>query len=223
MTTDTQGPRRAPDITLGHGFAPAPFAPGRFASAIRRTLHGTHALQVIAEHSTSSLVLELAPHGVATACRGWHYRLRNDGPEVHTEERYREQQGYRGRYTVVDGVAEVVLARDDTVCAHLFEGTLDLVRAPSLELRCVLATPPGESAVSEPVLLCQPAVPWPAELEPYVMDQFSPPGWFALGAGNGLLVWISGRPPSAHAGDEPTTKVAVADELVDHDAWQRFF
>lgn len=189
---------------LPTGFTPAAFAPGRYATEIRRMMHGTHALQVLNEDSTSGFTLELAADGTATACRTWRYVFRNDGPEVHTEDRYREQQGYRGRYTVVDGVAEVelALALDDAVCPHVFEGELALARAPSLALRCVRATPAGAGPITVPVLLCRPAGGRPEELEPYVVEQIAPAGWFALGDGAGLRVSVTGRPPGAHVGDE---------------------
>jgi hypothetical protein len=87
-----------PGVALGHGFTPVAFAPGRYATAIQRTMHGTHALQVLKEDSTAAFMLELAADGTATACRGWRYEFRNDGPQVHTADHYREQQGYRGRY-----------------------------------------------------------------------------------------------------------------------------
>jgi hypothetical protein len=117
-----------PNVAIGHGLSTAPFAPGRYVTAIQRTMHGTHALQVLNEDSTSAFALDLAADGTATACRGWRYVFRNDGPEVHTEDHYREQQGYRGRYTVIDVVAEVEFAVDNAVCPHIFEGGLALVR-----------------------------------------------------------------------------------------------
>jgi hypothetical protein len=213
----------APAIALGHGFAPAAFAPGRYATAIQRTMHGTHALQVLNEDSTSAFALDLATDGTATACRGWRYELRNDGPEVHTEDRYREQQGYRGRYTVVDGVAEVALALDNAVCPHVFEGGLALARAPSVLLRCVLATPDGTGQISAPVLLCRPADGKPAELDPYVVEQLAPPGWFALGSGNGLRVWVTGHPRGAQEGDDVNAMVKAADAPLRANAWERAF
>jgi hypothetical protein len=75
-----------PKIALGHGLAPAAFVPGRCATAIQRTMHGTRELQVLSEDSTSAFALELAADGSATACRGWRDVFRNDGPEVHTED-----------------------------------------------------------------------------------------------------------------------------------------
>jgi hypothetical protein len=109
---------------------------------------------------------QLAADGTAKACRGWRHQFRNDGPEVQTEDRYREQQGYRGHYTVVDGVVEVMLALDNAVCPHVFEGGLALARSPGVKLRRVLATPSGAAELSAPALLCQPTDSKPAELEP---------------------------------------------------------
>ena len=214
---------KVPKVALGEGFSPAAFSAGRFAVAISRKLHGTHALQVLAEDSTSSLVLELAADGTATACRGWRYLFRNDGPEVQTEDRYREQQGYRGRYVVVDGVAELELASDGQVCAPIFEGALGLARAPKLTLRCVLAIPAGGRLPAAPVLLCQaPGTP-PPELEPYVVASLAPAGWFALGSGNGLRVWVTGRPPGAQEGEDGEVTARVAEAPLGVDAWERAF
>jgi hypothetical protein len=210
-------------IALDHRFAPLAFSPGRYATAIQRTMHGTHALQVLNEDSTSSLVLDLAADGTARACRGWRYHFRNDGPEVQTEDHYREQQGYRGRYTVIDGVVEVMLALDNAVCPHVFEGGLALARSPSVKLRCVLATPSGEGELSGPVLLCQPTDGKPAELEPYVVEQLAPTGWFVLGSGNGLRVWVTGRPPGAMEGDDVKMTAKTTAELVGENAWEQAF
>jgi hypothetical protein len=212
-----------PTIELGHGFAPAAFTPGRYATAIQRTMHGTHALQVLNEDSTSTFALDLAADGTATACRGWRYLFRNDGPQVHTEDHYREQQGYRGRYLVVDGVAEVTLALDDTVCPHLFEGGLALARASSVKLRCVVATPSATGMLPKPVLLCQPVDGKPAEFDPQVVAQIAPAGWFTLGSGNGLRVWLTGKPAGAQAGDDVTSTVKAADSPLAVNAWEQAF
>ncbi len=206
----------APTIALGAGFTPAPFSPGRYAAAIQRTL------QVLNEDSTSAFALDLAADGTATACRGWRYEARNNGPKVRNEDRYREQQGYRGRYTVVDGVAEVSLALDNAVCPHVFEGGLALARASSVKLRCVVAMPSGH-ALSAPVLLCQPTDGHPTELDAYVVEQIAPPGWFALGSGNGLRVWVTGRPPGAQAGDDVKATVKMADAPLGASAWEQPF
>ncbi len=52
---------------LGPGLAPATFAPGRYATAIQRSLAGTHELQLVREASTASLALELDADGAARA------------------------------------------------------------------------------------------------------------------------------------------------------------
>lgn len=210
-------------IALGPDFAPAVFAPGRYATAIQRTMHGTHELQVLNEDSTSAFALDLAADGTATACRGWRYLFRNDGPEVHTEDHYREQQGYRGQYTVVDGAAEIALALDNAVCGHVFEGSLALARAPRVKLRCVLATPRGASQLTAPVLLCRPVDGQPAELDAYMVEQIAPAGWFVLGSGNGLRVWVTGRPPGAQEGDDVKAMVKVSDAPLGTNAWEHSF
>jgi hypothetical protein len=220
MAADTT---TVPTLALGPNFAAAPFAPGRYATAIQRTLHGTHDFQVLNEDSTSSFALELAADGTATACRGWRYLMRNDGPEVHTEDNYREQQGYRGRYTITDGVAEVALAVDDAVCPHVFEGGLALARAKSFKLRCVVARPSGHAALTAPVLLCRPADGAVTELEPYAVDKLSTGGWFALGGGNGLRVWLTGRPPGAQQGDGAKLVAKVADAPLPQNVWEKAF
>jgi hypothetical protein len=212
-----------PRITLGHGFVPAAFVPGRYATAIQRTLQGTHALQVMNEDSTAAFSLELTTDGAATACRGWRYLFRNDGPAIHTEDNYREQQGYRGRYRLVDGVADVELALDNAVCDHVFQGALALARTPTVKLRCVLATPAGASQLAAPVLLCRAADPPPAELEPQIVESLAPAGWFVLGSGNGLRVWVTGRPPGAQAGEDEKVVAKPADAPLGANAWEHAF
>lgn len=217
---------KVPAVELGKAFAPRAFAAGRFAVAVQRTLHGTHALQVLGEDSTASLVLELGPGGTATACRGWQSLFRNDGPEVQTEDRYREQQGYRGRYSVVDGVAEVELELDGQVCPRLFEGALSLARAPVLKLRCVMAQPvqPLEGQLpTAPVLLCQSLDGPVSELEPYEAAPITPEGWFVLGTGNGLRVSVTGRPPGAQEGEAQRVSARAAESRLEADAWERSF
>src|SRR5262249_21445940 len=134
----------APTIDLGPQLTPLAFAAGRYAVAIQRTQSGTHAAMRIREESTASLVLDLSDGGAATACRGWRYNMTNDGGGVHTEDRFREQRGFRGTWTVRDGVAHVDLAADDAVCATVAQYTLGIPqRADKLTLRCVLAAPKG--------------------------------------------------------------------------------
>jgi hypothetical protein len=209
-----------PTVALGPGFSPTAFVPGRYATAIQRRMHGTHASQVLHEDSTSAFALELAADGTATACRGWRYEARNTGPKARSEDRYREQQGYRGHYTVVDGVAEVSLTLDNEVCPHVFEGGLALARASNVKFRCVLAVP---SELSAPVLLCQPTDGHPAELDPYVVEQIAPSGWLALGSGNGLRVWVTGRPSGAQAGEDVKATMKMADAPLSANAWEQPF
>jgi hypothetical protein len=224
MVADTPtGPAASPAPSLGRGFTPVAFAPGRYATAIQRTMHGTHALQVLAEDSTAAFMLELAGDGTATACRGWRYELRNTGPQVRTADHYREQQGYRGRYTVNGGIAEVALELDNTVCPHIFEGELALVRSPRLALRCVVAIPAASIMLVTPVLLCQPSGDKPLELEPHMVESIAPAGWFVLGSGNGLRVWTTGRPPGAQAGEEVKVTVKPADSPLTASAWEQAF
>src|SRR5262249_47296369 len=129
----------------------------------------------------------------------------------------------RGRYTIVDGAAEVTLALDDAVCPHIFEGGLALARAPTLKLRCVVAMPGSTSSITVPVLLCQSTDGHPTELDLYVVDEIAPAGWFALGSGNGLRVWVTGRPPGAQAGDDVHATVKVADSPLAASAWEQPF
>lgn len=186
-------------------------------------MHGTHALQVLKEDSTATFLLELAADGTATACRGWRYEFRNDGPQLHTADHYREQQGYRGRYTVNGGVAEVVLELDGAVCPHIFEGELALARAPRLTLRCVVAAPPAAMALAAGVLLCQPQGDRPIELDPQVVESIAPPGWFLLGSGNGFRVRVTGRPAGAQKGDDVKATLAPADQPLTSSAWEQEF
>src|SRR5262249_54101590 len=141
----------------------------------------------------------------------------------HTEDRYREQQGYRGRYSVVNGVAEVALAIDNTVCPHIFEGTLTLPRAASLKLRCVLATPADTNPIAHPVLLCQSTDGKPEELTPHFVEQIIPPNWFALGSSKGLRIWVTGRPKGAQAGDKVKVTAKEAEAPLAPNAWERAF
>lgn len=219
----TAGEEPAPRVTLGPGFEIAPLLAGRYAVAIQRRMHGTHARQVLDERSTSSFVLELVAGGVVTACRGWRYDFRNAGPQVRTEDRYREQRGYRGKYRIAGGIAELELAFDDGVCPHVFEGDLVLARAPTLKLRCAAARPTSPGPLTTPVLLCQSIGDRPSELDPYVVEQIAPPGWFALGGGNGLRVRMTGRPVGAQAGSDVRAEVEVPTAPLDAHAWEHDF
>jgi len=213
----------APAVALGPHFVTAAFAPGRYATAIQRTLQGTHAMQLVVEDSTASFVLDLAADGAATACRGWRYNLTNDGPEIQTDERFRDQQGYRGRYSVAAGIAVVQLGSDPAVCPVVRESALELRRASAIELRCVLAVPRDHPALSAPVLLCQWLDATTNEPAAHEVAGLAPDGWFVLGSGNGLRVRMTGKPEGAHEGD-PTKIVATpASSQLGTDAWERSF
>lgn len=213
----------APNVALGPQFAMLAFAPGRFATAIQRTRQGTHEVQILVEDSTAAFTLDLAADGAATACRGWRYNFTNDGPEVQTEERFRDQRGYRGHYTVTGGVAMVELRADDTICPVVHESTYELRRAPSVKLRCVLAAPHGHPTLTAPVLLCEWLAATTKEPAAHVVPELAPAGWMVLGTGNGLRIKLTGQPEGSHEG-EPTKIVATpAAAPLGTDAWEHSF
>ncbi len=207
---------------LPAGFTATAFAPGRYVSVIGRLLHGTHALQVLNEDSTALLAIELSADGSATVTRGWRYSSRNDGPQVHTQENYREQQGYRGTFITHDVAADVVFKTDDTVCPHIFEGAYALDRAAQLALRCIRAVPPAALGVgTAPVLLCRSVPVGQLEFEPQIVESVAEGPWLVLGGGNGLQVQVTGRPLAARAGEPMHAIVSVASAPIASDAWQR--
>lgn len=224
--TPSVAPPRAPATPapiLGPGLVEMAFVPGRYSVAIQRTLQGTHALNHLVQDSTAAFVLELGADGAATACRGWRYNFTNDGPQVHTAQRFREQQGYRGRYTLAGGIAELELNTDDTVCPPTHEADLSLTRSPSIKLRCVLAAPHGHPLLTTPTLLCEWVGVQTDEPMAYAVDGLGPAGWMALGAGNGLRVNVIGQPPGSRAG-APTKITAVpAAAPLRNDAWESSF
>ena len=224
----------ATNVPIPVGFTAAAFEPGRYASVVDRQLHGTHSLQVLSEDSTAMLVLELLPDGTATAMRGWRYITRNDGPQTHSQEHYREQQGYRGTFTTRNGTTEVALNADDTVCPGIFEGELALQRATELVLRCVRAVPPADLNVGiTPLLLCHVVNANPSEMKPQIVasiasaqpeqtrERSAQGDWFALGSGNGLAVHITGRPWAARAGSPVREVVSVARLPIVLGTWQQ--
>ena len=208
--------------TLAPGFTSAAFAPGRYATVVGRVLNGTHSLQVLSEDSTAVFAVELLANGTATATRGWRYISRNDGPQTHSQENYREQQGYRGTFSTHDGVTDIVLNADDTVCPHIFEGEYVLERAKSVTLRCARAVPPAELGVgATPVLLCQVVTADLREFEPQLVEGVAAGEWMVLGSGNGLEVRVTGRPLAARAGEPMQAVVAVAPGPIGLGAWQQ--
>src|SRR3954471_18129524 len=190
----------APQIALGPTFTAIAFAPGRYATAVQRTLQGTHDLQLLVEDSTASFILELAADGTATAYRGWRYNFTNDGPRVHTAERFRDQQGYRGRFVVTAGIASVELHADDSVCTPKRESTYELTRSAVVKLRCVRGAPQGHAEIVEPALICEWVDVPTGEPKPHLVAELAPDGWMVLGGGNGLRVKLTGRPIGARAG-----------------------
>jgi hypothetical protein len=212
---------RAPSIDLGPSFAPIELVPGRYAVAIQLSRRGTHARNRVRESSTMSLVLELAGDGAATACRGWDYAMNNDGPTVHTEDRFREQQGFRGRYQLRDGVAEAELVADDEVCPRVAEYAKGVPRrATTMKLRCVLAASRG--SVPGPVLLCDWHDATTPEVEAFRIRDVVDKPWMVLGGGNGLRIKVTGAPPRL-IGDPPRVTVEAAPAPIDASAWQHPF
>lgn len=158
-------------------FAPALFTPGRYTNTLVRTTRATHARQQVREALTSSFTLELHADGAASLCRSWRYLATNRGPGVQTEERIREQLGYRGRWRWAGDGVQVELERDDTVCPPVGE-YLELVphHADRWEFICrpVTALPaPGQDVPGPeaPMLLCAPPFEAPrfGEDEPHLV------------------------------------------------------
>ena len=213
-----------PAVDLGPDLKPIRFSPGRYAIAIQRTLQGTHALQRVRMDSTASFLLDLAADGTATACRGWRYFSFNDGPQIHTEERLREQQGYRGRHVQRGGFVEVELKADDSVCPPKREYTpLVPRRSSTVKLRCVLAAPRDGAAFTEPALLCQWIDLPTREQDAYLVDDVAPRGWMILGSGPGLRVKVTGSPPGARSSEPTAVAVGPAPAPLGPNAWEISF
>lgn len=216
----------APSVDLGPGLQPIAFASGRYAVVIQRMLQGGHAAQRLRQDSTASLVLDLAADGGATACRGWRYNAFNDGPTVHTEERFREQWGFRGTYAVKGEIAEVELSADDSVCPAVREyGATTPRRAAIMKLRCVLATPHDHPSLHTTALLCQwlPTDPPAIEADAYRVDGVIPNPWLVLGSGPGLRIKVTGKPTGARTGEPMKVDVQVAPAPLPFDAWAHPF
>ncbi len=230
MAADQQTPMASPPHApatpapnLGPGLVATAFVPGRYSVAIQRTLQGTHALNHLVQDSTAAFALELGQDGSATACRGWRYNFTNDGPQVHTAQRFLEQQGYRGRYTLAGGIVEVALNADDTVCPPKREADLTLTRSPSIKLRCVLSAPQGHPLLTMPTLLCEWVGVQTDEPMAYAVDGLGPAGWMALGAGNGVRVNVTGQPPGSRTGAPTKVTAVLAAAPLGNDAWEAAF
>jgi hypothetical protein len=214
-----------PILDLGPGLEPVAFSPGRFATVIQRKLKGTHALQLLREDSTASFTLELEADGTAGSCRGWRYQFSNDGPDIHTEERFREQQGYRGHHVTREGFVEVDLQIDDSICPPKHEGQPAPRRSSTLKLRCARVEPRGHAVLTTPALLCQltPSDASTGEPAAHLVPDIVPDGWMVLGTGNGLRIQVVGRPIGARAGAPTSVVVAPAPEPLGRDAWEHPF
>lgn len=220
MSTDVppSGTKPAP---AGAPFAPGlvrqAFAPGRYATAIARTLVGTHDRQLVREQSVASIALTLTDDGAATACRGWRYQMTNDGPDVHTDERFEEQVGYRGHYRRVGDDVEVELTRDDSVCPPVAAPALAPSRAATVRLRCAAVTATGHPTLSGDALVCTWLGPPSPEVLAHAVDGLGPAGTWVLGAAPGLRIAVTGAPPEL-VGD-PTAVTATTTAVPD-DAWR---
>lgn len=213
---------RAPSIDLGPTLEPIEFAPGRYAVAIQLSRRGTHARNRVRESSTMSLVLELSADGAATACRGWDYAIVNDGPTVQTEDRFREQQGFRGRFAVRAGIAEAELSAAEDVCPTIGEYTKGAPRRSStMKLRCVLASP-RTGSLPRPVLLCDWSDATTPEVEALRIRDVAPRPWIVLAGGNGVRIKVTGAPPKL-IGDPARVTVEPAPAPIDASAWQHPF
>jgi hypothetical protein len=223
--TDTEKSTSAePQIDLGAGLEATTPGPGRFANVIQRNTYAKHAFQVIRVDMTSSFVLKLEPNGSATVCRGWRYLFFNDGPKVHTEERIREQLGYRGSWEKRDGWVHLHITLDDSVCPRIGQYS-HLVPNHSLEwhLSCLPIMPRDHPALVTPILACK-----STNLEsefgeegPHIVPGLIPGRWIVLGTGNGLRITVE---VTSVKSEEPSAiQVAPSPEPIRADAWERSF
>jgi hypothetical protein len=203
-------------VELGAGLRGVRFVPGRYATVIHRRLSGTHARQLVRETSSASLAITLTSGGAAQACRGWRDAMTNDGPQIHTDDQFREQAGFAGRWRA-DGDAIVVeLTSDAAVCAAIAEGRLPRARATALTLRCARAEPAGHPHLTTPVLVCRwDGAPSP-EREAHALDDLGPADAIVLGAAPGLRVTVTGAPPRLVGAPR---SLAVTSEAAADDAW----
>jgi hypothetical protein len=208
-------------VALPVGFEARAFEPARYVTVVGLLLHGTHALQVLSEDSTAFLSLDLKADGSATAMRGWRARTRNDGPKVHSQANYREQQGYRGTFAIQADAIEVRLRLDNNVCAPIFQGDDRVERMAEVALRCFRAVAmPALGLGDTPLLLCQVEDARSPEFEAQMVKSIAGDGWFLLGGGNGLVVQLTGRPIAARAGAPIRSVARVARAPLMLSAWE---
>lgn len=206
---ETEGPAGAGGAAAATWrFVSAPFQPGSYSNTLVRTTSATHARQHVREEVESSFTLALEEDGSATLCRSWLYLSTNRGPRVKTEERIREQLGYRGRWRRAGDEVHVELERDDTVCPRIGE-YLELVprHDDRWELVCLPAVAVGRGGRGEsvgagltaPVLLCPSPFTSPrfGEDEPHLVGGVilegdgrdpGPHRWIVLAAGDGVRI-----------------------------------
>lgn len=224
LAAPAAAPAPRPPIDLDPSLQLGAFTPGRFANALQRSTHATHARQVVSEDGTSSFVLDLKPGGAATLCRGWRYQFFNDGPKIHTEERLREQLGYQGRWEQREGWVQIDLTVDDSVCGRIGEYShLVPDHAPQWHLRCLPLVSKNPPLGGAPLLACRTDQGAPAfgEDEPHGVDEVLP-GWrLVLGAGKGLRVRVEARSVDGHR--PPDVRLELAPEAIANDAWQHAF
>jgi hypothetical protein len=202
------------------GFTVLPFAPGRYGTLIRRSLAGTHDSQLLVEVSTAVFVLELSADGGATACRGWRYRFTSDGPDIQTEEHFREQRGYRGTYRASGNGVDIDMTVDEGVCSESDNVGHSGTRAARIKLHCVLVRPRRSSPIPAPMMLCQWTDPGAVEVAAHLLPQLVPGEWMLLGARAGVIVKVVGRPEGAQEGDPTGLEVIAASERSELDAWE---
>lgn len=144
--------------------------------------------------------------------------MTNDGPRVHTQNRLREQAGFRGRDDERNGAVELELTRDDSVCAPVAEYMLVPARATQISLQCVLAVPSGHPTLSAPVLVCRWMGSASSEQDAHIVDGIGPDRAIVLGSGAGLVVKVEGTPPSL-TGSRLTVTTATPGAPLADDAW----
>jgi hypothetical protein len=186
----------------------AEVSPGRFASTIDHFEINSCSRSWASVSSRATVVLELAPDGSATGCRGRRYQ-NVDGPNdeapsasaapgaeapgrIH-EARYVEQQGMRGRWRREGRAVVVDLDLDAAICGARAEN----VRPIPWHLRCAALERPASAAatVRGPLLVCgwvtassPPARPfseWEATAG-YATQEFIPGQWLVLAPGPGV-------------------------------------
>lgn len=177
-------------------------------------------MQVVREDMNSSFVLSLDPTGSATACRGWRNSSYNDGPQVHIEDRIREQFGYRGHWEINGLWVHVYLSLDDSVCPTVSEHSHLVPRHTSeWNLRCLSILPTENVTLNMPLLICQlsDAEPVFGEDAPHIVSSIVPGSWLVLSSGNGLRFKLYSDSVSVDAMQTIYSEYSM--DLISSDAW----